>query len=724
LVLVKTSATLHSNYEQTARLKYELVMHEKLYAADVAAEEEELQQQQQQQQAPSSSGNDGPSWSPPAHAQTNQRVGPRTVRPQVYPRLRQLSDSRVALVLADPGGATLQHLMRSQPAAANSSGTPTPLPTLGSASVASASGSTSGASGSVTSTSSVASALGPQQPQPQLLANSATPTSGRTAAQQQSQQHQGGMLPLGSMLPHLGSGSPQSSSGGGGVSLGGPLMTVSSVDSALRITMSLASKLGRMHGASLIHRALHPSTLLLNPRSLEMQFLDLSSASSLLKNRAEPDLNIHAMSCQAWLYLSPEQSGKANRLIDSRSDLYSLGALSYHLLTGRPPFQSSDPLELIHFHLARAPPPLLPKHFAQASTSSSSGAGLLLSTSSPPANNPLPPYTPAHYQHGGASGSGKEHHSQQQQGGGVPHHHPSSSASSSPQHQQSSHSFFVTLMNVVQAMVLKLLSKQAEDRYQSTSGLMHDVAFVLRIIAPVLRASEAIATYQHNHSGSSTSSGPISTSASLLSASGFGPSPPLSSMSSMSTFPLLTTLGSTSVAATAAGAGSAGSIVSSGVPPALQALRDALTSAESAASASLRGFKIGELDLYSQFRISQKLYGRTDEVKQLIASYQAVCAPASYASSSLRGAAALAAAAAAAAASGSGAYHHHSNSVSLLGGGSKSAGVGGGGGLQESVSPSSSPPSSAAAAAAAALQAQEVATPQLFLISGYSGVGQ
>src|SRR6266540_2419602 len=55
-------------------------------------------------------------------------------------------------------------------------------------------------------------------------------------------------------------------------------------------------------------------------------------------------------------YMSPEQTGRMNRALDSRSDLYSLGVTFYQMLTGRLPFEASDPLEWIHCHVARAPP--------------------------------------------------------------------------------------------------------------------------------------------------------------------------------------------------------------------------------------------------------------------------------------------------------------------------------------------------------------------------------
>ena len=54
-------------------------------------------------------------------------------------------------------------------------------------------------------------------------------------------------------------------------------------------------------------------------------------------------------------YMSPEQTGRMNRSVDYRTDLYSLGATFYELFTGSPPFSNTDPLELIHAHIASTP---------------------------------------------------------------------------------------------------------------------------------------------------------------------------------------------------------------------------------------------------------------------------------------------------------------------------------------------------------------------------------
>jgi serine/threonine protein kinase len=54
-------------------------------------------------------------------------------------------------------------------------------------------------------------------------------------------------------------------------------------------------------------------------------------------------------------YISPEQTGRMNRGIDYRTDFYSLGVTFYELLTGKLPFESDDPMELVHCHIAKMP---------------------------------------------------------------------------------------------------------------------------------------------------------------------------------------------------------------------------------------------------------------------------------------------------------------------------------------------------------------------------------
>ena len=55
--------------------------------------------------------------------------------------------------------------------------------------------------------------------------------------------------------------------------------------------------------------------------------------------------------------MSPEQTGRMNRTIDYRTDLYSLGVTFYELLTNPLPFQSLDALELVHCHIGKQPTP-------------------------------------------------------------------------------------------------------------------------------------------------------------------------------------------------------------------------------------------------------------------------------------------------------------------------------------------------------------------------------
>ncbi|HEY3998525.1 MAG TPA: ATP-binding sensor histidine kinase [Candidatus Xenobia bacterium] len=127
-----------------------------------------------------------------------------------------------------------------------------------------------------------------------------------------------------------------------------PMASPAVVDLACRVVEAIEG----MHAAGISHRDLNPSNIIVT-RSGEVQIIDFGLASLL------PEETTEAGTVEGTLaYLSPEQSGLTSRPVDYRTDFYALGATLYELLSGRPPFFSDDPLEVIHGHLARPPAPL------------------------------------------------------------------------------------------------------------------------------------------------------------------------------------------------------------------------------------------------------------------------------------------------------------------------------------------------------------------------------
>jgi PAS domain S-box-containing protein len=125
-------------------------------------------------------------------------------------------------------------------------------------------------------------------------------------------------------------------------------------DTCLQIAIGLADTLDVLHRCGLVHRNVNPDSFLVDPATLEIQPIDLSLAEL---QRDVQDAAAHSIPAQSNLvYISPEQTRRMNRSVDRRSDLYSLGVLLYQMLTGKTPFVSSDPLELVHAHIARAFP--------------------------------------------------------------------------------------------------------------------------------------------------------------------------------------------------------------------------------------------------------------------------------------------------------------------------------------------------------------------------------
>lgn len=123
----------------------------------------------------------------------------------------------------------------------------------------------------------------------------------------------------------------------------------------LLIAIQIAQILGELHQNEIIHKDLKPANIIIEPLSGKVKITDFSIASSL--SRENPQLHNQGILEGTLGYMSPEQTGRMNRSIDYRSDFYSLGITYYEMLTGKLPFEQSDPLELIHSHIAITPAP-------------------------------------------------------------------------------------------------------------------------------------------------------------------------------------------------------------------------------------------------------------------------------------------------------------------------------------------------------------------------------
>ncbi|WP_437331217.1 AAA family ATPase [Sorangium sp. So ce381] len=161
----------------------------------------------------------------------------------------------------------------------------------------------------------------------------------------------------------------------------------------LELAVRLVTCVAELHQRDILHKDLKPQNILVNATTGEVKLADFGLASRL--PREQPPVGTPRLIEGSLPYLSPEQTGRMNRAVDCRADLYAVGVTFYQMLTGRLPFEARDPLEWVHCHVALAPPP-------------------------PSAVVP-----------------------------GVP--------------------------EVLSAIVLKLLAKMAEDRYQTARGLRHDL---------------------------------------------------------------------------------------------------------------------------------------------------------------------------------------------------------------------------------------------------------
>ncbi|MGO8878419.1 MAG: AAA family ATPase [Desulfomonilaceae bacterium] len=128
-----------------------------------------------------------------------------------------------------------------------------------------------------------------------------------------------------------------------------------SLEDSIILAIQICGTLGQIHSEGIIHKDLNPSNIVLNPISRQLKIIDFGISTWMTReNTALANPNTLEGSLA---YMSPEQTGRMNRLLDYRSDYYSLGVTLYELFTGKLPFDTADPLELVHCHIARKPKP-------------------------------------------------------------------------------------------------------------------------------------------------------------------------------------------------------------------------------------------------------------------------------------------------------------------------------------------------------------------------------
>lgn len=125
----------------------------------------------------------------------------------------------------------------------------------------------------------------------------------------------------------------------------------------LELFIKIIEIVDKIHVNQIIHKNINPANILLNKETREVKITDFANATKLTKEKAAASSSTVIEGTLA--YISPEQTGRMNRVVDYRSDYYSLGATFYEILAKQKMFPAvSDPVELMYYHLAKEPEPL------------------------------------------------------------------------------------------------------------------------------------------------------------------------------------------------------------------------------------------------------------------------------------------------------------------------------------------------------------------------------
>ena len=119
----------------------------------------------------------------------------------------------------------------------------------------------------------------------------------------------------------------------------------------LRLALRLVEALDSLHLRGYVHQRLTPETILVNSDHTDVRLINLDQASR------SPGVPSEQTFRASLSFIAPEQTGRVEKAVDFRTDLYALGGIFYQILTGRPPYREEDQAALIHAQIARLPEP-------------------------------------------------------------------------------------------------------------------------------------------------------------------------------------------------------------------------------------------------------------------------------------------------------------------------------------------------------------------------------
>jgi len=124
----------------------------------------------------------------------------------------------------------------------------------------------------------------------------------------------------------------------------------------LEVACNLVQIVARIHDRSIIHKDITPGNILIKPDTHEVVIIDFGLSSRF--SQRNQNLGNPKRLEGTLAYISPEQTGRMNRSVDHRTDIYSLGIVLYELLARRVPFVSEDAMTMVHAHIASEAPPM------------------------------------------------------------------------------------------------------------------------------------------------------------------------------------------------------------------------------------------------------------------------------------------------------------------------------------------------------------------------------